>query len=275
MAKPREIELPDGTVIPILYEDRAVLAIDKPAGWLLVPSEWDATSRNLQRALESGINGGEFWARSRNLKYLRFVHRLDAETSGVLLLVKSPGALRPYSKLFETREVQKTYLAVVAGIPKQKTWTCKLPIAPDPSQRGRMRITAARLQPKEARDTRSGKCSETKSAETVFRVVCTGTNAALVEARPITGRTHQIRVHLMAAGHPVLGDPDYAASADSAVQRSGRDISMALRAIALAYKDPFTGKSVRITAPWQEFARKYGFTVTSDELFGRAERQTV
>src|SRR3981081_814023 len=104
MAKPKHIELNDGDiVIPILYEDRSVLAVDKPAGWLLAPDSWDQTGRNLQLALQSSLNAGGFWARSRNLKYLRFIHRLDAETSGVLLLAKSPGALSAYSGLFEER----------------------------------------------------------------------------------------------------------------------------------------------------------------------------
>ena len=253
MAKPHEIELPDGTVIPILYEDRSVLAIDKPAGWLLVPSDWEQTSRNLQRALESGINGGEFWARSRNLKYLRFIHRLDAETSGVLLMAKSPGALPPYSKLFEGREVEKRYLAVVTGVPKEQAWTCKLAVAPDSTRRGRMRVEKPH----------GHKAADSKDAETVFRLLQSGKDSSLVEARPITGRTHQIRLHLMAAGHPVMGDPEYAITGARGElppgRRSARDISMALRAVSVAYKDPFTGKRVQIQAPWEEFAKKWGF----------------
>ena len=266
MAKPRQIDLPDGTVIPILYEDRSVLAIDKPAGWLLVPTDWEETSRNLQRALESGINGGEFWAHSRNLKYLRFIHRLDAETSGVLLMAKSPGALPAYSKLFEGREVEKTYLAVVTGVPKEQAWTCKLAVAPDPAKRGRMRVENPRT---------GHKAADSKDAETCFRVLRAGRDSALIEARPITGRTHQIRLHLTAAGHPVVGDPEYESASPPTVRRSGRDISMALRAISVAYKDPFTGKHVRIQAPFDQFVKKYGFSITPDELFSRVLRQTI
>src|SRR5215831_2735876 len=106
MAKPNFIELPTGETIPILYEDRSVLAIDKPRGWMLVPFSWQKTNRNLQAALTSSIAAGDFWARSRNLRYLRFVHRLDADTSGILLLAKSPGALRTYSELFESRRME-------------------------------------------------------------------------------------------------------------------------------------------------------------------------
>src|SRR5262245_15683286 len=127
-----QIELEGGPTIPILFENRAVIAIDKPTGWLLAPDSWDRTGRNLHLALLSSIRRDDYWARSRNLKYLRFVHRLDAETSGVLLLAKSPGALAAYSRLFEGRRVEKIYLAVVEGAPKRSQWSCNLKIAPHP-----------------------------------------------------------------------------------------------------------------------------------------------
>ena len=108
VAKPKHIELSEGEiVIPILYEDRSVLALDKPSGWMLAPDSWDRTGRNLQLALHSSMNAGDFWAHSRNLKYLRFVHRLDAETTGITLFAKSAGALRAYSELFENRARRK------------------------------------------------------------------------------------------------------------------------------------------------------------------------
>src|SRR5499425_866536 len=107
MPKSSEIELGDGTRIAILHEDRAVLAIDKPRGWMLVPFSWQKTSRNLQAALTSSIAAGDFWARSRSLKFLRFVHRLDAETTGILLWAKSPGAVKTFGDLFESRRMEK------------------------------------------------------------------------------------------------------------------------------------------------------------------------
>ena len=110
MAKSDAIELPTGERIPILYEDRSVLAIDKPRGWMLVPFSWQKTDRNLQAAIASSIAARDFWARSRNLKYLRSIHRLDADTSGVLLFARSPGATRTYGELFESRKMEKVYL---------------------------------------------------------------------------------------------------------------------------------------------------------------------
>jgi 23S rRNA pseudouridine1911/1915/1917 synthase len=128
VAKPKNIELDDGKlVIPIIYEDRSVIALDKGPGWMLAPDSWDQTGRNLQLALQSSLNAGDFWARSRNLKYFRFIHRLDADTTGVTLFAKSPGALRAYSELFEERRVEKTYLAVVHGARRSERPELDLP----------------------------------------------------------------------------------------------------------------------------------------------------
>ncbi len=235
MAKPPFIRLPGVAPIPILYEDRAALALDKPAGWLIAPAHWLQTRRNLQAAIESSIAHGDFWARSRGLKFLRFVHRLDAETSGVMLWAKSPGAVDAFTELFERRQVEKVYWAVVTARPARSEWTCTLPIGPHPRQRGRYRV-----------DRREG-----KPAETRFRVLQTRGSLALIEARPITGRTHQIRIHLAACDCPVLGDPLYGAA--------GPEPEMALRSVALAYTDPFTRQRVRIEAPVEAFCRRFGF----------------
>jgi RluA family pseudouridine synthase len=240
MAKPQQIELGDGTIIPILYEDRSVLAIDKPAGWLLAPKAWDRTGRNLQLALESSLREGAFWARSRQLKFLRHVHRLDADTSGLLLLAKSAGALKALSELFESRRVEKVYLAVVRGVPKASVWSCNLALAPHPLTTGLMQV-----------DQRRG-----KPAETQFRVLATRHDTALVAARPMTGRTHQIRVHLAVAGHPALNDRLYGPEPEI-FNLPGS--ALALRAVKLAYPDPFQKKLIRLEAPWDDFVRKHGF----------------
>ncbi len=272
MAKPNFIELPGAETIPILYEDRAVLAIDKPRGWMLVPFSWQRTGRNLQAAITSSIAARDYWASSRGLKFLRFVHRLDAETSGILLFAKSQGALEAYSDLFEQRRMDKTYLAVVTGTPKQSEWTCRLKLSQDSNRIGRMRV-----------DVRHG-----KEAETRFHVLqTTGWSAAvpvaavgasgrasgsqhfnggnraaaetaalrtLVEAHPRTGRTHQIRVHLAESGCPVVGDPFYGRAASDGFE-------LGLRAVRLAFADPFTRRRVDIRAPVEGFCREYGFDI--------------
>jgi len=232
--KPNFIELPDCEPITILFEDRAAIAIDKPAGWMLAPVAWQNTSRNLQAAIESSIAGGDFWARSRGLKFLRHVHRLDADTSGVLLFAKSPGAVKMFFELFENRRMEKKYLAVVVGVPRQKEWTCELKLAPD---KQRFRKTKV--------DERYG-----KEAQTHFKVLETRGKFSLIEAKPVTGRTHQIRVHLAESGLPIVGDELYG--------RLEGDLPLGLRAIKLAYSDPYTKKRVEIHAPVDEFLKEFG-----------------
>ncbi len=236
MKKTNTILLVDEEV-PILHEDRAVLAIDKPAGWILAPSHWSNTDRNLQREVELAIAVREHWAQIRNLKFLRFVHRLDGETTGVLLGVKSQGALKNYSELFESRRVEKKYLAIVKGIPKQKQWTCDLPIGQIPGAVGRMRI-----------DRKEG-----KEAETSFELLETIGDRSLIAAWPLTGRTHQIRIHLKEAGLSIIGDPVYG----SAPGAKGEE--MGLRAVELSYRDPFQHRPIRIQAPTGEFRTRFGF----------------
>jgi 23S rRNA pseudouridine1911/1915/1917 synthase len=254
MSKSRDIVLGDGTSIPILYEDRNILAIDKPPGWMLAPSHWDRTGRNLQLALEACVLHRDYWARSRNVKFLRFVHRLDAETSGILLLAKSPGALSAYQKLFETRQIQKLYLAVVQGASGRKEWTCRLGLAPDPQLRGRMKP-----------ELEEGRGGDTfKDAETHFKLLGIQGDTTLLAVRPQTGRTHQIRVHLLAGGHSVIGDALYGAKP----MKGNTGEFLGLRAVGIAYREPFTGKDVRIEAPVAEFLARFGFkTELASSLF--------
>jgi 23S rRNA pseudouridine1911/1915/1917 synthase len=232
VAKPNFIDLSYEHRIPILYEDRSIIAIDKPAGWMLVPVSWQRTDWNLQAALISSIEAGHFWARSRNIKFFKYIHRLDGETSGILLFARSQGALNTYGDLFETRRIEKIYLAVTDKLPRQSTWTCQLSLAQDAKRIGRIVVD------------RNG-----KPAETEFRVVASAGGKHLIEARPHTGRTHQIRVHLAESGCAILGDELYGKPGNT----------MALRSVGLACRDPFTGKPIAIRAPVEGFLAQYGF----------------
>jgi 23S rRNA-/tRNA-specific pseudouridylate synthase len=132
--------------------------------------------------------------------------------------------------------MEKTYLAVVEGKPPQPEWTCSLPLGPDPKRFGRMRVDTS---------------EEGKESETSFRVLQSNERFTLIEAKPLTGRTHQIRVHLAESGNPIMCDELY-----GKVEKGYR---LGLRAIRLAYKDTFTRRSVNIVAPVDWFLKEFGF----------------
>jgi len=234
-----------------------VLAVDKPAGWMLVPFNWQSTQRNLHAALVSSIAAGDFWARSRNIKFVRHIHRLDGDTSGVLLLGRSPGAVEAYGQLFEERKVEKRYLAVVKGSPDWVRTDCRLKIAPDPREPGRVRI-----------DVREG-----KDALTGFEVLERSGRYSLLEARPVTGRTHQIRIHLARLGFPVVGDPLYGSEGMAGGGRDRGAHPLGLRAVSLKYVDPFRKCEVVIEASSEGFLREFGFQGVASE--GKRPSQPV
>jgi tRNA pseudouridine32 synthase/23S rRNA pseudouridine746 synthase len=173
--------------IPVLHQDGSLLVVDKPPGRIVIPGR-GPEELSLRQELEA-IHG-RLWV----------VHRLDRGTSGVLLFARSAAAHRSLNLQFDRGEPRKAYLALVAGMPPAE-WRAEEPIAP--ARRGRMR-------PARPSDPRG------KAAATAFRrleafpAALGRPAAALVEALPETGRTHQIRVHLLASHHPLLFDPDYA-----------------------------------------------------------------
>jgi 23S rRNA-/tRNA-specific pseudouridylate synthase len=151
------------------------------------------------------------------------------------LFAKGRGVVETCSKMFEGRQMDKTYLAVVPGGPPDVEWTCELKLAPDPKRGGQMRV-----------DARHG-----KPAETQFRLLKTHGDYSLVEARPVTGRTHQIRVPLAETGLPIVGDELYGSGMGN--------LSPGLRAVQLAYFDPFTGERVEIHAPTENVLKEFEF----------------
>ena len=180
------------TKLQIVYEDDAVVAVNKPAGLATIPGRAEETSVLEQLGQQLGLPvRGEIDPR------VRVVHRLDKDTSGVLLFAKTIEAQRYLSHQFQNNTAQKQYVALVIGRPPTPEGEVDAPIAPDKQHVGAMKI-----------DKRG------KPARTAWRVVETFRDITLLYAMPKTGKTHQIRVHLQQIGHPLAVDPLYGPTAD-------------------------------------------------------------
>ena len=167
----------------LLYEDGELIAVNKPAG---INSQ--RTPYQLKGTLEYWVT--EYFKSQGNSEPARVVHRLDRGTSGAMLFPKSRQSAAWLSKQFQDGLVGKLYLALVSGSPDQERWTVDAPIG---------KVASARY----------GVVEGGKAAVTEFRTVASSGDLSLVEARPLTGRTHQIRVHLASVGLPILGDATY------------------------------------------------------------------
>jgi 23S rRNA pseudouridine955/2504/2580 synthase len=179
----------------VLYEDDEVLALNKPAG--LAVQGGTKTSRHIDRLLSAWGEG---------LDRPRLVHRLDRDTSGVLVLGKSPAAAARLAGAFARRRSQKTYWAIVAGAPKPGEGVIDVPLAKQGFGDREM------MAPTNAKDPKG------EAAQTEFVTVShAAQTAAWMALKPITGRTHQLRAHMLALGHPILGDPKYHTNASAAL----------------------------------------------------------
>jgi tRNA pseudouridine32 synthase/23S rRNA pseudouridine746 synthase len=213
--------------IPILYEDGEALVIDKPGG---LPMD---RPRAGGESLENYRDGLKLGFQRRPVP----VHRLDADTSGCLLLARNPKALKRFAAAFEARQVTKRYLGILAGVPEQKEGTIELALSKISSEAEGWRMIPAK----------KGKPSLTE-----WKVVAESEGRALVEFRPVTGRTHQLRVHSASGiGIPLLGDPVYG------------DGKGAWRTMlhAVAIEVARDGKPpIAATAPWPPEFAALGFT---------------
>ena len=205
----------------IIHKDNDILVVNKPAGLPVLPDGWNKDAPYLVKMLEEEYNK------------IYIVHRLDKITSGVMVIARTVEAHGALNIQFENREMDKVYHAIVEGEPNWNEKIAKFPLRADVGKKHRTAV-----------DNKNGKPSETR-----FRVMKRYQDAALVEAKPMTGRTHQVRVHAYALGHPLLGDILYGASETDLIARP------ALHAFSLTITHPGTNERMTFTAQYpQDFA---------------------
>lgn len=209
--------VPETRTVPVLYEDEWLLVADKPAGMPVHPSRGHPTGTLVHALLGHGLSGGEDFRPG-------VVHRLDKDTTGLIVVAKSPEVHRRLVAMMRRRAVERRYLALVHGCFASESGTIEAPVGRDPVRRKSM--TVGGLAAREAR--------------THFQVVERLGDFTLVEARLETGRTHQIRVHFLAIGHPVAGDATYARCDALGL---GRQF---LHSHRLSFKHPITGQLIEV-----------------------------
>lgn len=197
--------------LDVLHEDYEILAVNKPEGLLSVPGKTEDLSDCLLSRVQEAF------------PMALLVHRLDRDTSGVMVFGLTPHAQRHLSMQFETRKVRKTYIARVAGRLEPGSGTVDLPLIVDWDRRPRQKV-----------------CHETgREAVTDWRVLRHREGETRVRLMPKTGRSHQLRVHMLTLGHPILGDPLYAEGAAAGYPR------MMLHAEELRVSHPESGQGMK------------------------------
>lgn len=224
---------PESTAIDVLYDDPWLMAVNKPAGMIMHPAG-PVGSGTVANAVQGMLN-----AQTRLPGLLRpgIVHRLDRETSGVVLIAKDHVAHASLTKQFERAAVRKIYLALVEGSLASGSDTIDLPIGKRPDSL-LMTTGDAALSP--------------RRAVTSFRVVRRLRSATLVEVLPHTGRKHQIRVHFASMGYPVRGDEHYGTTSSKSPQIGPDPQSVrrhALHAVTIAFRHPVSNSAMRVVAP--------------------------
>lgn len=211
--------------VEFIYEDDALIVVNKPAPLPMHPS--GRFNRNTLDFLIGKVFSGE---------QLRIVHRLDANTTGVVMFARKKSASRPVHEQFKAGTVDKVYLAKIHGHPSSDQFSCDAKLSDQPQTAGSRAVDAS---------------DAGREAATRFEVVARHDDGtSLVRCFPATGRTHQIRVHLSHLGHPIVGDPTYQADCESPTKQAldVNDPPMCLHAQSVTLDHPFTKERVTFTA---------------------------
>ena len=218
---------PEPIPLDILYEDEHIIVVNKPVGLLAHPSNTEK-SGTLTNALAY-----HFWRAAGSPIRPGLIHRLDRNTSGVMVIAKTPRAHRTLSKHFRERRVKKFYLALLSGRMEKDSGEVDAPIGSDPKVWPHWRVTP---------EGEGG-----KPAQTLYRVKRRFKAHTLVELEPLTGRTHQLRIHCDMIGHPIVGDPIYASAVDPLATKRKLKHHL-LHAARLVFRHPATGKEMNLEA---------------------------
>jgi 23S rRNA pseudouridine955/2504/2580 synthase/23S rRNA pseudouridine1911/1915/1917 synthase len=226
--------------LDILYEDDAIIAVNKPPRLLIVPDRWDRNLPTIQDMLREYLRKKMVGEHPN----IRVIHRLDKDTSGVVLLAKNVKAQAYVSKQFEKGEVSKTYYALVKGAMKENDGLINLALSESTKTPGTMVVS------------KKGKKSITR-----FQVLERFRGFTFVEANPLTGRTHQVRVHLRAYGFPLAIDPIYGEIEPLYLSQLKKDYKpkegverplidrLPLHAFRLSFREPTEEKTMVLEAP--------------------------
>jgi 23S rRNA pseudouridine955/2504/2580 synthase len=207
----------------ILSQDRAAIVLNKPPG--LATQGGSGTYEHVDGLLDAYAQGGG--------PRPRLVHRLDKDTSGVLLIARTPGSAAFFSKRFSGRTARKIYWALVVGVPDVKDGLIELPIAKQPGTGGEKMMV--------------DESGQGQTARSRYRVISRAGNAAAwVELQPLTGRTHQLRVHMAAIGHPIVGDGKYGGQAAFLTGTISRKMHLHARRLRIEHPE---GDLLDVTAP--------------------------
>jgi 23S rRNA pseudouridine1911/1915/1917 synthase len=258
-AGPDDRVVPEAGALSILHADADLLVVDKPAGLTVHPGAGRATGTLVHRLLHdypdiAGVGGPGRPG---------IVHRLDKDTSGVMVVARKEAAHRALARAFAARRVDKRYLAVVYGVP-EAAGVVDAPIGRHAQERKRMTVRP-----------------DGRPARTAWRLLATAAGAALLELTIETGRTHQIRVHMKHARHPLIGDPVYGESRWKGLPGSRAQAALrafprpALHARRLAFEHPRSGEPVAFEAPvpddlrrlWEAIGGAWPETFDTEELY--------
>ena len=239
LERPATVAKAEAIPLDVLYEDEDVMTINKPAGMTV-----HAGAGNVSGTLVNALLGrGQALSKGGDALRPGIVHRLDKETSGVILIAKNDAAHAKLGEAFRLRAVKKTYVALLHGILKEKSGRIELAIGRDPIHRTRM--TTPR------KSWRGAAIARAREASTDWRALAKIDNTTVVEVQLHTGRTHQIRAHFSALKHPVVGDTLYGAASQL---RVGKVVLPELErnflhAARLGFAHPKTGTWIDVRAP--------------------------